>query len=307
VHINIKAKFIRNLFFTGCLDDKILIKVHHTFLDGGEMDNSFLSGLGPLHQTIIGTFFTWLVTAIGASVVFFTHSMNKKIFDALLGFAAGIMLAASFFSLLLPSITQSSRLDDLPYWIPVVTGFILGALLICIADVMIRHFQKNRNKNPTKSEIDFESKTILVLAITIHNIPEGLAIGIAFAAASLGIPEAGLAAAISLTIGIGLQNFPEGLAVSMPLRAQGMSKIKSFWYGQLSSTVEPVAGVLGATFVVVAQPLLPYALSFAAGAMILVVITKLMPESQREGNGILSAVCFLIGFSVMMILDLALA
>lgn len=270
------------------------------------MDATFFSELNPLEQTLIGTFFTWLVAAVGASTVFFTASMNKKFFQALLGFAAGIMLSASFFSLLLPSITQSSQSSDMPYWIPVVTGFMLGALVICIADFIIRYFhRKNITEDPNSSDADFESKTVLVLAITIHNIPEGLAIGVAFGAASLGIPEADFAAAISLTIGIGLQNFPEGLAVSMPLRAQGMSKIKSFWYGQLSTTVEPVAGILGAMFVVVAQPLLPYALSFAAGAMILVVIAKVMPESQRDGKGVLPAVCFLIGFSFMMILDLA--
>lgn len=272
------------------------------------MDATFFNELNPLEQTLRRTFFTWLVAAVGASTVFFTARMNMKFFQALLGFAGGIMLSASFFSLLLPSITRSYQSSDMPYWIPVVIGFMLGGISICIADFIIRHFhRKDIIENPVGSDTDFESKTVLVLAITIHNIPEGLAIGVAFGAASLGLPEAGLAAAISLTIGIGLQNFPEGLAVSMPLRAQGMSKIKSFWYGQLSTTVEPVAGVLGAMFVVVAQPLLTYALSFAAGAMILVVIAKVMPESQREGKGVLPAVCFLIGFSFMMILDLALS
>lgn len=276
------------------------------------MDVSFFSGLNPLDQTIIGTFFAWSITAIGASAVFFTRSINRKFFDALLGFAAGIMLAASFFSLLLPSLTPSFQSDGDPYyWVPVAIGFILGAMVICIADIIIRQLhQKNQHRDSTSvgsPDIDFESKTVLVLAITIHNIPEGLAIGVAFGAASLGVIGADLAAAISLTIGISLQNFPEGLAVSMPLRAHGMSKIKSFWYGQLSSTVEPVAGVIGAMFVVMAQPLLPYALSFAAGAMILVVIAKVMPESQKEANKTLSAFCFIIGFSIMMVLDLALS
>ena len=275
------------------------------------MDVSFFSGLNPLDQTIIGTFFAWSITAIGASAVFFTRSIKRKFFDALLGFAAGIMLAASFFSLLLPSITSFQSHDDPYYWVPVATGFILGAMVICIADIIIRQLnQKNQHRNSTSRgspDIDFESKTILVLVITIHNIPEGLAIGVAFGAASLGVIGADLTAAISLTIGISLQNFPEGLAVSMPLRAHGMSKIKSFWYGQLSSTVEPVAGVIGAMFVVIAQPLLPYALSFAAGAMILVVIAKVMPESQKEVNKTLSAFCFIIGFSIMMVLDLALS
>ncbi|WP_148685489.1 ZIP family metal transporter [Candidatus Nitrosocosmicus hydrocola] len=276
------------------------------------MDVSFFRGLNPLNQTLIGTFFAWLITAIGASVVFFTRSINRKFFDALLGFAAGIMLAASFFSLLLPSIIPSFQSDDNPYyWVPTVVGFIVGAMVICIADIIIRQlYRKNQDRNPTSmasTSIDFESKTILVLAITIHNIPEGLAIGVAFGAASIGVMGADLAAAISLTLGIALQNFPEGLAVSMPLRAHGMSKIKSFWYGQLSSTVEPVAGVIGAMFVVLAQPLLPYALSFAAGAMILVVIAKIMPESQKEVNKTLSVFCFIIGFSIMMVLDLALS
>jgi zinc transporter, ZIP family len=276
------------------------------------MDISFFTVLNPLDQTLMGTFFAWSVTALGASVVFFTRRVNRKLFDALLGFAAGIMLAASFFSLLLPSIIPSFQSDDSYYWVPVAIGFILGATVICIADIVLRrHYRKNRGRNSSSSRsstgIDFESKTILVIAITIHNIPEGLAIGVAFGAASLGVMGADMAAAISLTIGIALQNFPEGLAVSMPLRAHGMSKIKSFWYGQLSSTVEPVAGVIGAMFVVVAQPLLPYALSFAAGAMILVVIAKVMPESQKEINKTLSAFCFIIGFTIMMVLDLALS
>lgn len=275
------------------------------------MDGSYFSALNPLDQTLIGTFFAWLVTALGASAVFFTRSVNRKFFDALLGFAAGIMLAASFFSLLLPSIIPSFQSDDSYYWVPVATGFILGAMVICVADIIIKHlYRKNQDRNSTSitpTSIDFESKTILVLAITIHNIPEGLAIGVAFGAASIGVAGADIAAAIALTIGIALQNFPEGLAVSMPLRAHGMSKIKSFWYGQLSSTVEPVAGVIGALFVAIAQPLLPYALSFAAGAMILVVIAKVMPESQKEVNKTLSAFCFIIGFSIMMVLDLALS
>jgi ZIP family zinc transporter len=275
------------------------------------MDGSYFSALNPLDQTLIGTFFAWLVTALGASAVFFTRSINRKFFDALLGFAAGIMLAASFFSLLLPSIIPSFQSAESYYWVPVTTGFILGAMVICVADIIIRYlYRKNQDQNSTSitpTSIDFESKTILVLAITIHNIPEGLAIGVAFGAASIGVAGADIAAAISLTIGIALQNFPEGLAVSMPLRAHGMSKIKSFWYGQLSSTVEPVAGVIGAMFVVIAQPLLPYALSFAAGAMILVVIAKVMPESQKEVNKTLSAFCFIIGFSIMMVLDLALS
>lgn len=271
------------------------------------MDVSLFDGLNPINQTLVGTFFTWLVTAVGASTVFFTGRMNKKVFNSLLGFAAGIMLSASFFSLLLPSIAHSSQSEDVYYWVPVVTGFILGALVIFISDFIIQQFRKKNLSKISKGEnIDFERSTLLVIAITIHNIPEGLAIGVAFGAASLGIPEASIAAAISLTVGIGLQNFPEGLAISMPLRAQGMSKIKSFWYGQLSSTVEPVTGVLGAMFVVMAQPLLPYALSFAAGAMILVVIAKVMPESQNGVNNPSSSFYFIIGFSVMMILDLAL-
>lgn len=276
------------------------------------MEVPFFSVLNPLEQTLIGTFFAWSVTAIGASTVFFTRRVSRKLFDALLGFAAGIMLAASFFSLLLPSIIPSFQSYEAYFWVPVTTGFILGAMVICIADIALRHLnRKNRDQNSisagTSTEAEFESKTILVLAITIHNIPEGLAVGVAFAAASLGVMGADMAAAISLTIGIALQNFPEGLAVSMPLRAHGMSKIKSFWYGQLSSTVEPVTGVIGALFVVVARPLLPYALSFAAGAMILVVVSKVMPESQKEVNKNLSAFCFIIGFSIMMIMDLALS
>lgn len=270
------------------------------------MDFSFFKELNPLIQTLVATLFTWFVTLIGASSVFLTKKVDRKVLDSLLGFSAGVMLSASFFSLLLPAIDLSAQLNKLHHWLPVVIGFSLGAASIRIADMVIPHLHINFPINSTEGpKTRLHSSVLMVIAITIHNIPEGMAIGVAFGAASLGIPGAGLSAAISLTIGIALQNFPEGMAISMPLRRDGLSRIKSFWYGQLSAAVEPISGLLGATFVILAQPLLPYALSFAAGAMIFVVIEEVIPESQRGGNIDLSAICILLGFVTMMILDLS--
>ena len=261
--------------------------------------------LNPITQALLATFFTWFVTAVGASLVFLLKDMNRKIFDGMLGFAAGVMLAASYWSLLSPAL-ELSKHDMMP-WLPVAIGFLLGGIFIRIIDKILPHIHPNLPPVALEGpKTKLKKSNLLVLAITIHNIPEGLAIGVAFGAASLGLPEATLGAAISLAIGIGLQNFPEGLAVAMPLKQEGYSTTKSFFYGQLSASVEPVAGVLGAIFVFVAQPLLPYALSFAAGAMIFVVAEEVIPESHRRGNIDLATFFLLFGFVLMMILDVSL-
>ncbi|MGB9168418.1 MAG: ZIP family metal transporter [Nitrososphaeraceae archaeon] len=261
--------------------------------------------LNPITQALLATFFTWFVTAVGASLVFLLKDMNRKIFDGMLGFAAGVMLAASYWSLLSPALELSK--NDMMSWLPVAIGFLLGGIFIRIIDIILPHLHPNLPPVALEGpKTKLKKSNLLVLAITIHNIPEGLAIGVAFGAASLGLPEATLGAAISLAIGIGLQNFPEGLAVAMPLKQEGYSTRKSFFYGQLSASVEPVAGVLGAIFVFMAQPLLPYALSFAAGAMIFVVAEEVIPESHRRGNIDLATFFLLFGFVLMMILDVSL-
>ena len=262
--------------------------------------------LNPIVQALFATSFTWFVTAVGASLVFLLKGMNRKFFDGMLGFAAGVMLAASYWSLLSPAL-ELSKHEFMP-WLPVAIGFLLGGIAIRIIDKIIPHLHPNLP--PVTAEgpkTKLKTSNLLVLAITIHNIPEGLAIGVAFGAASLGLPEATLGAAISLAIGIGLQNFPEGFAVSMPLKQQGYSSRKSFFYGQLSASVEPLAGVAGALFVFIAQPLLPYVLSFAAGAMIFVVAEEVIPESHRRGNVDLATLFLLFGFVLMMILDVSLS
>lgn len=263
--------------------------------------------LNPIIQALFATSFTWFVTAVGASLVFLLKGLNRKFFDGMLGFAAGVMLAASYWSLLSPAIELTSNDEFMP-WLPVAIGFLLGGITIRIIDKIIPHIHPNLP--PVSAEgpkTKLKTSNLLVLAITIHNIPEGLAIGVAFGAASLGLPEATLGAAISLAIGIGLQNFPEGFAVSMPLKQQGYSSRKSFFYGQLSASVEPLAGVAGALFVFIAQPLLPYVLSFAAGAMIFVVAEEVIPESHRRGNVDLATLFLLFGFVLMMILDVSLS
>jgi zinc transporter, ZIP family len=272
------------------------------------MNFSLLTELNPILQALIATIFTWFLTTIGAASVFLTKDVNRKVLDGMLGFAAGVMLAASFFSLLLPALDLSVLQNNTAPWLPVAIGFSLGGISIRIADKIIPHLHVNY---PLDCEVEgpktnLQRSILLVIAITIHNIPEGMAVGVAFGAASLGIPGATLGAAISLAIGIGLQNFPEGMAVAMPLRHGGLSRLKSFWYGQLSAVVEPVAGVMGAAFVFVAQPFLPYALSFAR-SQIFVVVEEVIPESQRGGNGDLATLCLLFGFVIMMILDVALA
>lgn len=272
---------------------------------------SFFTDASPVLQALIATFFTWSLTAFGAAFVFGLKKFNRKILDAMLGFAAGIMLAASFWSLLVPAIDLAGiqqQETQLPTWFPVVAGFSVGGLFIVVIDKMLPHLHLNlpiRSAEGPKTSL--HRSILLVFAITLHNIPEGLAIGVAFGAAAMGVPGAGIGAAISLTIGIGLQNFPEGTAIAMPLRAEGFSALRSFWYGQLSAVVEPAAAVVGAAFVTIAEPSLPYALSFAAGAMIFVVVEEVIPESQRAGNTDLSTLCLLFGFVIMTILDVALS
>lgn len=226
-------------------------------------------------------------------------------FDGMLGFAGGVMVAASFWSLLMPALEMAEG-KGLPAWVPAGVGFLLGGAFLRVVDRLLPHLHRGL---PTTLAEGIHTKwrraTLLLLAITLHNIPEGLAVGVAFGAAAAGLPSASFAGATALAVGIGLQNFPEGLAVSMPLRREGMSAGKSFWYGQLSGLVEPLAGVLGAAIVLVSQAILPYALSFAAGAMIFVVVEEVIPESQQEGNSDFATICFMIGFTVMMILDVA--
>lgn len=260
----------------------------------------------PVVQALLATCFTWFLTALGAGLVFFTKSVNQRLLDTMNGFAAGVMTAASVWSLLIPAIEMSQN-QGLPEWMPAAIGFLVGGITLWSIDKILPHLHPDLGiKEPEGPHVNWRRSILLVLAITLHNIPEGLAVGVAFGAAAAGIEAASLAGAAALALGIGIQNFPEGLAVSMPLRREGLSRVKSFWYGQLSATVEPVAGVLGAAAVLVARPLLPYALSFAAGAMIFVVIEELIPESQRTGNTDLSTMGALTGFTVMMVLDVAL-
>jgi len=265
--------------------------------------------LNPINQSLIGGLFTWGLTALGAGLVFFTKSVGNKVLDAMMGFAAGVMIAASFWSLLVPSIDMASH-QGMIEWLPAVIGFLTGGLFLRICDQYLPHLHPGfPMKEAEGVKTSWRRATLLVLAITLHNIPEGLAVGVLFGAAASGVDPTGTATilgAISLALGIGIQNFPEGTAVSMPLRREGVSVGKSFWYGQLSGVVEPISAVIGAAAVLMIQPILPYALAFAAGAMIYVVIEELIPESQLHGNTDLATLGTMVGFSVMMILDVAL-
>lgn len=269
------------------------------------MVETFFS-LSPVLQALLGGLFTWLVTACGAAVVFTSRTLNKKLLDWMLGLAAGVMIAASFWSLLAPAIELSEG-GPLPSWFPPAMGFVLGALCMRLLDRVIPHLHLFKKVDEAEGiKTSWHRSILLVSAITLHNIPEGLAIGVAFGAAALNIGGATVTAAIALAIGIGIQNFPEGLAISMPLRREGFSRKKSFMYGQFSGIVEPVSAVLGAALVIIAQPVLPYALSFAAGAMIFVVVEELIPESQHGGNGDLATMGAIVGFTIMMMLDVGL-
>ncbi len=264
----------------------------------------------PILLALCATLFTWFLTAMGAAVVVFARNPSQKFMDASLGMAAGVMTAASFWSLLAPSIEMAEQRGYGPYkWVPPLVGFLLGAAMLRVIDKILPHLHPDL-KVAEGVKTSWQRSTLLVLAITIHNIPEGLAVGVAFGAAASMLPGeaqvAQIGAAVALAIGIGLQNFPEGSAVSLPLRRDGMSRARAFWYGQLSGVVEPVAGVLGALAVMAMASILPYALAFAAGAMIFVVVEELVPESQRNGNVDLATLGAVVGFAIMMTLDVSL-
>ena len=267
----------------------------------------FIQQYSPITQALMATLFTWGVTMAGAALVFFTKTVKPKIMDSMLGFAAGVMIAASFWSLLAPGIEMAQQMGHIP-WLTAVIGFMGGGLFMRLADRLLPHLHLGLAMEQSEGiKTSWQRSTLLVLAITLHNIPEGLAVGVAFGAVSAHLSSATLGGAIALAIGIGLQNFPEGAAVSLPLRREGMGRTKSFLMGQASGLVEPIAGVLGAAFVLNMQDILPYALCFAAGAMIFVVVEELIPESQRnEANIDMVTMATMVGFAVMMILDVAL-
>jgi ZIP family zinc transporter len=263
------------------------------------------SELSPVLQALLATIFTWGMTAIGASFVFFMKTVSRKVLDLMLGFAAGVMIAASVWSLLIPAMELAEG-DGLTPWVPALAGFALGGLFLFVVDRILPHLHPGLSSDHAEGiQVSWNRTALLVAAITLHNIPEGLAVGVAFGAVAM---EGGttLTAAIALAIGIGIQNLPEGTAVAMPLRGTGMSRGKSFFYGQLSAVVEPVAAVIGAAVVVLAQPILPYALAFAAGAMIYVVVEEVIPESQGSNNTDLATGGAMGGFALMMVLDVAL-
>ena len=266
--------------------------------------NWFLS-LNPILQGLLATLFTWSITALGASVVFFFKDVKKSILNSMLGFGAGVMIAASFWSLLSPAIDLC---DDLGYnaWLIPSFGFILGGFFIVLSDKFLDKFTfKDLKVEDGMRFKSYKKSILLVLAVTLHNIPEGLAVGVAFGGAALGIPGCTVASAILLAIGIGLQNFPEGAAVSLPLRREGFTVVKSFFYGQASGLVEPIAGVLGVFMAIAMRAVLPILLAFSAGAMIGVVSSELIPEACLENKN-LTTVGIIIGFTLMMILDVAL-
>ncbi|OHD51633.1 MAG: dihydroorotate dehydrogenase [Spirochaetes bacterium GWF1_41_5] len=270
----------------------------------------FFGHFSPVLQALLGTLFTYGITALGASLVFFFKSINRNLLKGMLGFAAGVMIAACFWSLLAPAISMASELGQIA-WLTAAAGFLAGGAFLYLIDKFLPHLHMGLDSSKSEGiKTSWQRSILLVMAITLHNIPEGLAVGVAFGAAANGsVSGASLAGAIALAIGIGLQNFPEGAAVSIPLRREGFSRKKAFFYGQASGIVEPIAGVIGASAVIFLRPLLPYALAFAAGAMIYVVIEELIPEAQREEGGSntdMATIGAMAGFVIMMILDVAL-
>ncbi|MBQ0116612.1 MAG: ZIP family metal transporter [Flavobacterium sp.] len=266
----------------------------------------YFTKIDPILAALYATLFTWFLTALGAATVLFFKKLNQVVLDGLLGFTGGVMIAASFWSLLAPAISMSSG-EGFVKVIPASFGFFLGAMFLFALDKLLPHLHINfeeEHKEGVKSP--WQRTTLLVLAITLHNIPEGLAVGVLFGGVAAGIPEATIAGAVTLAIGIGIQNLPEGVAVAMPLRRMGMSRRKSFFYGQSSALVEPIAGVLGAFAVTFFTPILPYALAFAAGAMIFVVVEEVIPETQQNGNTDIATMGLILGFIIMMMLDVAL-
>ncbi|KHE71401.1 ZIP family metal transporter [Halobacillus sp. BBL2006] len=259
----------------------------------------------PVMQALFGTLFTWGMTALGAALVFFVKGTNQKFLDSMLAFAGGVMIAASYWSLLAPAIEMSSE-GSVPSWVPAVVGFLLGGVLLLFIDLMLPALNTDKYLHDIKDNRAKKRTALLVFSMTLHNIPEGLAVGVAFGALASNGTEATLAGAMALALGIGIQNFPEGTAVSMPLHRDGMGKKKSFMFGQFSGMVEPIAAVIGAVAVIVIEPILPYALSFAAGAMIFVVAKEIIPGSHEKGNVNLASISLMLGFAVMMTLDVAL-
>jgi len=271
------------------------------------MSFEWFTQLNPIWQALAATLFTWFLTALGASFVFGFRTINRSALDSMLGFAAGVMIAASFWSLLAPAIAMAEA-DLLPGWIPAVVGFLAGGLFLWGVDKLLPHLHIGFPIEEAEGiKTHWQRSILLVLAITLHNIPEGLAVGVAFGALAADLPSATLAGAMALALGIGIQNFPEGLAVSVPLRREGLSRTKAFLYGQASGMVEPIAGVLGAALVIFIRPILPYALAFAAGAMIYVVVEELIPEAQLEKKDThVATFGAMLGFAVMMLLDVSL-
>ena len=268
----------------------------------------FFTGLSPMMQGLVGALFTWFITALGASMVFFIKDVRRANMDVLMGFTGGVMLAASFWSLLNPAIgmAENQGYGNLA-WLPVGIGFLAGAFFLFALDQYLPHLHLSSPIEEVEGvKTNWNRTILLVLAITLHNIPEGLAVGVAFGAVAEGIPGADLPAAIALAIGIGIQDFPEGLAVALPLRRFGLSRRKSFMWGQLSGAVEPLAAMLGVGLVMIATPLLPYLLACAAGAMIYVVVEEVIPESQREGHTDKATLGLMFGFVLMMALDVGL-
>ena len=260
----------------------------------------------PILLALAATIVTWLATALGSAMVFFFKTINQKVLNAMLGYAAGVMIAASFWSLLNPAMEIAEANGDIP-WVPAVVGFLAGGLFLFIFDRTIPHLHLGLPmENAEGIKTSWHRSILLVLAITLHNIPEGLAVGVAFGALAVNPDPMILSGAIALTIGMSLQNFPEGAAVSIPLRREGFGRFKAFWYGQMSGIVEPVAGVVGAAMVIFITPILPYALAFAAGAMIFVVVEELIPESQTGNETDMSTIGAMLGFATMMLLDTAL-
>lgn len=263
-------------------------------------------GLRAIEQAALAGLFTWGMTALGAATILPVRTTNQRFMDLMLGFTAGIMLAASYFSLLAPAIAMAEERGITP-WVPAVGGFLLGAGFVRLADMMIPHVHP-RMESATVEGVptEWRRSTLMLTAMTIHNIPEGLAVGVAFGAAAMGGEGATVAGAVALTLGIGMQNFPEGAAVSFPLRRAGMSRGRAFMWGQSSAVVELFAAVIGAAVVVMAAPILPWALSFAAGAMVFVVLEEVVPESHRHGQSDEAALGAVLGFAIMMALDVGL-
>ncbi|HPE76725.1 MAG TPA: ZIP family metal transporter [Draconibacterium sp.] len=270
------------------------------------MNLESLLKINPVVLALFAALFTWAVTAMGAAMVFFFKKINRKVLNSMLGFAAGVMIAASFWSLLNPAIVMSEEMGVTP-WIPAVVGFLAGGAFLFGIDRILPHLHMGLKIDKAEGiKTNWQRSVLLVLAITLHNIPEGLAVGVAFGVLASNPDIGALTGAIALALGIGLQNFPEGAAVSIPLRREGFSRLKAFNYGQLSGAVEPIAAVLGAYLVLIMQPILPFALSFAAGAMIFVVVEELIPESQTGHETDLSTIGAMLGFATMMLLDVAL-